>query len=339
MQGGQSWDPFRPVIDSQPSPVSSEVAPALGTGAAYTRRSLSKLVLQNRASYAKASQGKDGRKQGVPQQRLRPAPLAKEAVCPAQPSAAQAVHISGATQGQRTPPSAAGRGPHTAGKGPAAVARPQPQLSNSGPAKAPVRQLQRTWQRQKQADPSRAKQGTLETVKGTAQTVSSTRFSVSASQQHASTAQGQPQSPRFARRRANQLVRLSSASPARRPSVFLCSGAQRLYLACKHLQLDQSGLASCLQVVISHSIAIAAGSGMRTLVLPITRSTTPVALPTRTRVAATPRAALPASLSLGGGTACPLFLRNCDLMSYWSCPIRKPPSCRYAGSCSGIRLW
>lgn len=230
MEGGQSWDPFRPVVDSQPLPVSSEVAPALGTGAAYTRRSLSKLVLQNRASYARLSQEQVVGKADVPQQRSRAAPLAKEAACPAQPSAAQGVHISGTTQGQRRLPSAAGSCTHMAGKGKgaAAAALPQAELSKSGIARALVWQPQRTWQRQKQANPSPAKQGTLQPVKGMSQTVSSTRLSASASQQHASTWQRQLQSPRFARRSRNQLVRLSSASPARCSSVFLCSGMHNL---------------------------------------------------------------------------------------------------------------
>ncbi len=224
--GGQSWDPFRPVRDLQPTPVLSDVVPASGSGAAYTRTSLSKLVLQNTASDVKTSKAQHGSKEGLSQYTGQAAHLAKSA-CPIRPSAAQAVHISGAIQGQTTQQSGAERCTHTAGRGAAAAAYPQPKPSNSSTAKGAVRHPRRSWQRQSNGVPSPAKQSTLQIMHGRGQTESRSVSSVSALQQHALKAQRQPNTPRFVRSRGNQLVRLSSASPAY-TSLLLRSGRHSL---------------------------------------------------------------------------------------------------------------
>ena len=223
--GGQSWDPFRPVQDPQPSPVSSEVLPALGSNAAYTRRSSSKLVLQSRALPVKASRTEDARKEGVPYHRGQSALLAEDAACPPQASAAQGVHNRGASPGHSTLPSVAERPAHTVSHGLSVAAHPQPRHSGKSIANAAVRHTRRVWQRQSEAGPSPTKQGMPQAPKGLRHPGSSTRCRGSAIQQRANTWQRQPQSPRFARRRGNQLMRLSSASSARYSSILLRSGA------------------------------------------------------------------------------------------------------------------
>ena len=221
--GGQSWDPFRPLRDLQPTLVSSEVLPASGRNVAYTRTSLSKLVLQKTASEVNTSKVQDERKESGFQHIRQPAPLAKSAL-PSQTPAARAVHISGATQGQTTQQSAAERRAHAAGQGAIGAAHLQPRLRKSGTAEAAVRHTRRTWQRQSKAGPSPAVGSLLQTPKRKGQTQEPT---VIATHRHANTWQRTAQPPRFARRRGNQLVRLSSASPAY-SSVLLRSGMASL---------------------------------------------------------------------------------------------------------------
>ncbi len=308
--GGQSWDPFRPVQESQPSQGSSDMLPASGSNAAYTRRSSSKLVLQSRTSDVKASKTEDARKEAVLHHRGRAAPLAQETACPSQPSAAQGVHNCGGPQGRKTRPSAAVRQAHTVGQGVAAAAHPQPRLNKKSIANAAVRHTRKIWQRQSKAGPKPAKQGTPHTSKGLHHTESCAGFRVSAIQEHPNTWHRQPQSPRFARRRGSQLVRLSSASPARVSSSLLHSGVHPLLslgLLGSAVGALGSGLAPPLNKDLSYTIKspeFAAGSRRRTLDLAVSQGTGP-ALPVRTQVATTPRA-VSTRLSSGACTAAPL---------------------------------
>ena len=228
--GGQSWDPFRPV---QQSSVLQQSSSAVECAAAYTRKSSSKLVLQHRILDVKAPAVHSATKQDLLSQEKPAVSLAK----------ASAPNSDPAAMPDRRHPTVTARPAQTASRALSGRFNPsredalqgrQPQLQGASRkriARSPVRRLARTWKRQSEGPQSDSKQAAPKAVSAS-QTVGAAdpagaqgeASHASAAQRHPTSLQGRPRSPKFARRRVNQLVRLSSLSAARSPAHLLCSG-------------------------------------------------------------------------------------------------------------------
>jgi len=106
--------------------------------------------------------------------------------------------------------------------------QPQPRVpGKSSIARAAARPPKRTWQRQGEETADDNKQSVPPAARAAAKMAPIGRISgVHTALQNAETLQRQPQSPKFARRQRNQLVRLSSASIMRSPLLLLRSGTQ-----------------------------------------------------------------------------------------------------------------
>ncbi len=112
----------------------------------------------------------------------------------------------------------------------------QPQLrvpSKKLIAGATARPPKRTWQRQSEETADDNKRSVPRAARAIAKMAPMGRIGgVHTAVQNAETLQRQPQSPKFARRQRNQLVRLSSASIIRSPLLLLRSGTQSIWAMC-----------------------------------------------------------------------------------------------------------
>ena len=227
--GGQSWDPFRPLHQSS---VLQQSLSATDAAAAYTRESSSKLVLQHRSLDAKTLAVHSATKQDLLAQRKPAFSLAKAVAPNSGPAAVPDRRHPTVTARPAQTASRASSGRFNPSRGDALQGR-QPKLQ--GPsrkciARSPVRRPARTWKRQSQGTQSGTKQAAPKAVSAS-QTISADQAGAqgeashaSAAQRHPTSLQGWPRSPKFVRRRMNQLVRLSSPSAARSPAHLLCSG-------------------------------------------------------------------------------------------------------------------
>ena len=103
--------------------------------------------------------------------------------------------------------------------------------SKSSIARAAARPPKRTWQRQSDETADDNKQSVPRAARAVAKTPIGRASGVHMALQNAETLQRQPQSPKFARRQRNQLVRLSSASVTRSSLLLLRSGMQPILLS------------------------------------------------------------------------------------------------------------
>ena len=208
---GQSWDPFRPVQKSQPAEVSGSASAASGASNAYARERSNKLVLQGRQSVA-APVGMPSLGQALG--------LRKEGQSASAPCGS--LHQSSTVN-----PAAAGRPLNSSATGQAAISvltgrsgagtqcawRPHrqplqgrqsvlPKQSQSGIAQHPAKPCGNTWVRQP----------TPATVSnpGTPHLVQAAGLSRGHRPTSSGGRQQRVQSPTFALRRLNQLVRVSS---------------------------------------------------------------------------------------------------------------------------------
>lgn len=226
---GQSWDPFRPVHQSS---VLQQSSSATGCAAAYTRESSSKLVLQHRSLDAKALAVHSATKQDLPAQKTPLLSLAKAVASNSHPAEVPDRRHPTVTARPAQTASRASSGSFNPSRGDSLQGR---QSKLQGPSRkclvtSPVRRPARTWKRQSQGPHSGTKQAAPKAASAY-QTISADQAGAQGEASHASAAQryptslqGWPRSPKFVRRRMNQLVRLSSPSAARSPAYLLCSG-------------------------------------------------------------------------------------------------------------------
>ena len=214
----QSWDPFRPVQKTQPTEVPGSASAASGISKAYARERSNKLVLQPSASQAHNSQ-KKGQSAPAPHgslhhsSKVNAAAVCRPLNCSATGQAATLVLTgeSGA-EAQR-----ARRLQTQALQGRQSVLHKQ---SQSGTARRPAKPHGKTWTRQ--LTPA------IVLYPGTPQPVQA----VGLPQEHKPASSGglqqRVQSPKFAMRRVNQLVRVSSLasqkSATQRSWLGECSG-------------------------------------------------------------------------------------------------------------------
>ncbi len=228
--GGQSWDPFRPL---QQSSVLQQSSSAVACAPAYTRKSSSKLVLQHRSLDTKAPAVDNTSKQNVLAQE-KPAVSRAEAIAPNNDQAAKP---------ERRHPTVTARLVQTTHRASPGRWRPYRRRSLQGrlpqlqePSKkcrawTPVRRLARTWKRQTEGLQSVRQQAAPKSLSLLQTPGVADQACAQNEAHHASAAwrlptslPGRPQSPKSARRRVNQLVRLSSLSAARSSAHLLCSG-------------------------------------------------------------------------------------------------------------------
>ena len=227
--GGQSWDPFRPVQKSQPAEVSGSASAASGIRNAYARERSNKLVLQGRQSGAapvevpSASQAHNVQKEGqsapAPRGSLHQSSTVNAAAAcrPLSPSATGQAATSVLTAGSGAEAQCAQRLQTQALQGKQSVLHKQRQ---SGTARQPAKPHGKTWTRQ--LTPA------IVLYPGTPQPVQA----VGLPQEHKPASSGglqqRVQSPKFALRRVNQLVRVSSLasqkSATQRSWLGECSG-------------------------------------------------------------------------------------------------------------------
>ena len=230
---GQSWDPFRPVQKIQPAEVSGSASAASGISKAYARERSNKLVLQSRQSGAgpvevpRASQAHDLQKEG----QSAPAPRGSihhsstvnaAAVCRPLSSSATGQAATSVFTGRSGAEAQCARRLQTqALQGRQSVLHKQ---SQSGTARQPAKPHGKTWTRQP-TPATVSHPGTPRLV----QAVGPTREHKSAGSRGL---QQRVQSPKFALRRVNQLVRVSS-------------------LASQKSAAQQSWLGKCLGTMLS----------------------------------------------------------------------------------------
>ena len=230
---GQSWDPFRPVQKIQPAEVSGSASAASGISKAYARERSNKLVLQSRQSGAgpvevpRASQAHDLQKEG----QSAPAPRGSihhsstvnaAAVCRPLSSSATGQAATSVFTGRSGAEAQCARRLQTqALQGRQSVLHKQ---SQSGTARQPAKPHGKTWTRQP-TPATVSHPGTPRLV----QAVGPAREHKSAGSRGL---QQRVQSPKFALRRVNQLVRVSS-------------------LASQKSAAQQSWLGKCLGTMLS----------------------------------------------------------------------------------------
>ena len=242
---GQGWDPFRPVQKIQPAEVSGSESAASGISTAYARERSNKLVLQGRQSGAapvdvpSASQAHNLQKEG----QSAPAPHGSLHQSSTDNAAAACRPLSSSATGQ------AATSVITGGSGAEAQCARRLQAlqgrqsvlhqqSQNGTARRPAKPHGKTWMRQP----------TPATVSHpvTPQLVQA----VGPTQEHKSAGsrglQQRVQSPKFALRRVNQLVRVSSLasqkSAAQQSWLGKCSGTMLSTVrvaAQKHFAADK----------------------------------------------------------------------------------------------------